>query len=84
MSQHDKLDYLIVEAIKSGASRFEIINAGDVQEEAVRLYSEDRKVRGPSAKPLFRIIDSRLQALRKRGLIEHAKGRGWIAKGAAC
>lgn len=77
---HEKLDHLIVEAIKSGASRFEIINAGDVQEEAVRLYSEDRKVRGPSAKPLFRIIDSRLQALRKRGLIVHVKGWGWRMK----
>lgn len=83
MSQHNKLDHLIVEAIKSGASKFDIIYAGAVKEEAVRLHLEDRKVRGPSAKPLFRIIDSRLQALRKRGLIEYGKGRGWIAKDAA-
>lgn len=80
---YEKLDHLIVEAIKGGASKFEAIHAGAVKDEAERLHSEDRKVRGPSAKPLFRIIDSRLQALRKRGLIEHAKGRGWIIKEAA-
>lgn len=83
MSQYDKIDHLIVEAIKSGASKFEAINAGAVNGEAERLHLEDRKVRGPNAKPPLRIIDSRLQALRKRGLIEHAKGRGWIAKEAA-
>lgn len=80
---YEKLDHLIVEAIKGGASKFEAIHAGAVKDEAERLHSEDRKVRGPSAKPLFRIIDSRLQALRKRGSIEHAKGRGWIIKEAA-
>ena len=83
MSQYDKIDHLIVEAIKGGASKFDAINSGAVQEESVRLHLEDRKVRGPNAKPLFRIIDSRLQALRKRCVIVHAKGRGWIAKEAA-
>ena len=83
MNQFEKLDYLIVEAIKSGASKFEAINSNTVKDEAGRLYLEDRKVRGPSAKPLFRIIDSRLQALRKRGVIEHSRGCGWRAKEAA-
>lgn len=83
MSQYEKLDYLIVEEIKGGASKFEAINAGAVKEEAERLNNEDQKVRGHAAKPVFRFIDNRLQVLRKRGLIEYGKGRGWIAKDAA-
>lgn len=78
MSQHEKLDYLIVEEIKSGSSTFTMIFRGAVRAEADRLYEEDRKLRGYQAKPVFRFVDGRLQALRKRGLIEHRKGRGWV------
>lgn len=75
----DKLDYLIVEEIKSGSSKFSTIWRGAVKAEAERLHEEDRKLRGYNAKPVFRFIDTRLQALRKRGLIEHRKGQGWVA-----
>lgn len=76
---HDKLDFLIVEAIKSGSRTFGAIWRGAVKAEAERLHEEDRKLRGHNAKPVFRFIDNRLQALRKRGLIEHRKGQGWVA-----
>lgn len=78
MSQYDKLDLLIYEAIKTGARSFGTIESSDAGVESKRLYAEN-----PSGKLPFRHIDSRLQALRKRGLIEHAKGQGWIAKEAA-
>lgn len=78
MSAYDKIDLLIVEAVKGGSSKFDAINAGAVKDEAMRLHHEDWKVRGCSAKSVFRIIDSRLQALRKSGLIVHRKGQGWV------
>ena len=83
MSQYEKLDYLIVEAIKNGASKFEAINAGAVKDEATRLHHAVRHVRPHDATPPFRFVDVRLQALRKRGLIVHVKGWGWRANGGA-
>lgn len=84
MSQYDKLDFLIVEAIKSGARTFLWIDAGEVRKESQRLHEEDRKLRPNSATSPFGFIDKRLQTLRKRGLIEHRKdGDGWVLKGAA-
>jgi hypothetical protein len=73
-SQYDKLDFLIVELIKQGRSTFAQIDAQDVKAESQRLELEFPR------KPAFRHIDSRLQALRKKGLIEHRKGRGWVLK----
>ena len=77
MSQYDKIDSLIVEAIKSGRNSFNLIfNTRPVLDEAHCISSINRR-------DTDRIVDGRLQALRKRGLIEHTKGRGWIVKEAA-
>ena len=76
MSQYDKLDLLIYEAIKAGARSFDIIESSDARVEANRLYAEN-----PGGKVPFRHIYARLQALRKRGLIEFNRGRGgWVIK----
>lgn len=80
MSQYDKLDSLIVEAIKDGCNTFDKLWSGVVGAEAKRLYEEDLKLRGYKAKPAFRFIDNRLQALRKRGVIVHVTGWGWRVK----
>ncbi len=82
MIQYDHLDFLIVEAIRGGRNTFYKIDMMEVRRESQRL--ERDMPPGPTGrKPAFRHIDSRLQALRKRGLIEHRKGRGWILKEAA-
>lgn len=74
MSQHDKLDYLIVEAIKSGLNSFTpIFNNRNVLREAHRISSYN-------SRDADRIVDSRLQALRKRGLIEFKRPIGWVIK----
>lgn len=81
MSQYDKLDLLIFEAIKTGARDFGSIsdqNGGAVRIESQRLYADN-----PSGKPPFRHVDTRLQALRKRGLIEFKRPIGWRVKEAA-
>ena len=83
MSTYDKIDHLIVETIKSGSRTFLEIFRDAVQAEALRLHEEDRKLRAYAATQPFRFIDSRLQALRKRGLIVHVKGWGWRVKEAA-
>jgi hypothetical protein len=82
MSVYDKLDQLIVEAIKSGCNTFAKIDAGEVRKEAQRLEREMPP--GPTGrKPAFLYIDSLLQALRKRDWIENRKGSGWVLKNAS-
>ena len=76
MSTYDKLDDLIVNAIKPGKSSFSDIMKTAVWDEALRIS-------GFLGRDTDRVVDGRLQALRKRGLIEHVKGRGWIVKEAA-
>ncbi len=75
MSQYDKLDLLIFESIKTGARSFDTIESSDAGVESKRLYAEN-----PRGKLPFRHIDTRLQALRKRGLIEFKRPIGWIIK----
>lgn len=83
MSQYEKLDFLIFEAVKAGASKFDAIFSGAVKAEADRMKDEGIQPCGYNGKPAFRYVDTRLQALRKRGLIVHAKGRGWSVKEAS-
>ena len=78
MSQYDKLDLMIFEAIKVGARSFDTIESTDAGVEAKRLYAEN-----PRGKLPFRHIDSRLQALKRRGLIEFKRPIGWVIKEAA-
>ena len=81
MSQCDKLDFLLVESIKAGNRMFSDIFQGDVMKEAMKLRQADWQIKGRNAKPASRFVDSRLQALRKRSVIEHSRGWGWRYKG---
>lgn len=70
MADYTKMDHLIIEKIKSGAKSFSAIDNGDVYREAQRLQDE-------TGRPAFRVIDGRLQALRKKGLIIFNYKRQW-------
>ena len=77
MSQYDKLDSLIVDAIKGGCHSFSaIFNSRKVFDEAVRVSFD-------VGRDTHRIVDGRLQALRKRGLIVYVTGWGWRVMEAA-
>lgn len=74
MSTYDKIDSLIVDAIKSGSNNFKAIWSNrNILDEALRIS-------GFLGRDTDRIVDGRLQALRKRGLIVHVKGWGWRMK----
>ena len=74
MSQYDKLDSLIVDAIKGGCHSFSSIFSGrSLFDEALRISIAVKRVQD-------RVVDSRLQALRRRGLIVYVNGWGWRVK----
>ena len=77
MSQYDKLDALIVDAIKGGCHRFSAIhNSRGVFDEALRISIAVKRDQD-------RVVDSRLQALRRRGLIVYVNGCSWRVMEAA-
>ena len=77
MSQYEKLDELIVERVKArGAVKLISLSGGDVAAEATALAND-------TGREDFRIIDGRLQALRKRGVLRHDSKRGWMLADAA-
>ena len=74
MSQYDKLDSMIVDAIKGGCHSFSaIFNGRKVFDEAMRASCD-------VGRDTHRIVDGRLQALRRRGLIVYYTGWGWRVK----
>ena len=74
MSQYDKLDSLIVDAIKGGCHSFSAIhNNRGVFDEALRISIDIKRIQ-------HRVVDGRLQALRRRGLIVYVTGWGWRVK----
>lgn len=74
MSQYDKLDRLIVGAIKGGCHSFSAIyNSRSVFDEALRISIAVKRYQD-------RVVDSRLQALRRRGLIAYVNGCSWRVK----
>lgn len=64
------LDTLIQERIAAGKNTFMKIDGGPVYAEAVRLANI-------TGRPAFRIIDRRLQAMRKKGLIKYTTAEKW-------
>ncbi|MBM2769874.1 hypothetical protein [Burkholderia anthina] len=75
MTKYEKLDALILASIDSGRHSSGSIATGYTRIEAERIAT---------AQPLYdmakRILDRRLQALRKAGHIK-ATGKGWIRAG---
>lgn len=72
MSQYDKMDSLIVQRVGDGWTDFTGIFAREVRQEAERL---SRAGCGDD----FRILDRRLQALRKKGALTFNRKDGWAA-----
>ena len=69
-TDYSVIDGLIIQKIREGANTFMKIDSGDVYREAQRLQDETKS-------PAFRVIDRRLQSLRKRGLIVYTTKDKW-------
>ena len=76
MSQYDKLDGEIMAAIKhrNGAS-FSEIELGPPASGTIK------ELAGAAGRYPYRVLDGRLQALRKRGLIAYSKGKWRMVEG---
>lgn len=72
MSKYAKLDHFILNKIGGQPIPFAQIYVRDVREECVLIAKEESK-----PEP-FRILDRRLQALRKLGVIRNITGKGWV------
>ena len=83
MNQKDftQLDALIVNTIKDGRSTFTAILNQSVCAEAKKLLPPARTPAHPPE--LFRVVDRRLQALRKAGRIAYDHKDGWYVRGGA-
>lgn len=67
------LDSAIMKILGKEPVPFSLIMLPDVAGECSRLADEERN------KPMpFRILDRRLQALRKAGKIQFVTGKGWV------
>jgi len=73
MSQYDDLDAAILARIDAGHTQFINIHEGAV-------LAESRRLADQTGRAAFRVVDGRLQSLRKRGLIEFARGFGWLKR----
>jgi len=74
MTDYTKLDAAILALIACRPVTFTAITCNPgVQAQVKPLTDADPK------KPAFRFVDSRLQALRKRGLIKYSGKSGWRA-----
>ncbi len=72
MNQYENLDGLIVERLKrNGAETFAELSSGDIHAECDVIAKT--QVRGDD----FRVLDRRLQALRKSGAIVFDRAVGW-------
>ena len=70
MSKYQTIDDLIVTRIKNGSTTFFWIFNREVAEEAEQLTLH-------TSKEACRVVDSRLQALRKKGVISFNSKTGW-------
>lgn len=73
MTDYTKLDELILDRISAGQTQLDGINSQDVRVEANRIAAE-------TGRDQFRVVDGRLQSLRKAGRIEFKRGvlsGGW-------
>lgn len=73
MSKYVNLDISIMSKLSDTPSPFSRLFSGDVGAECVDIAKDEGDKKEP-----FRILDRRLQALRKLGVIAHVKGKGWV------
>lgn len=69
------LDAALIEKIREGAHTFSVISGGELLRQADALAEPDR--RGDRAG--WRVLDRRLQALRKAGKLVYSRADGWCA-----
>jgi len=70
MSKYENLDQIILNKIGGHPAPFMNIYVRDVFDECEKLSTH--KYEG------FRVLDRRLQALKRRGLIRCIRGKGWV------
>lgn len=73
MSKYVNLDIAIMSKLSEKPSPFSRLFSGDVGAKCVVIARDEGDKKEP-----FRILDRRLQALRKLGAIAHVKGKGWV------
>ncbi|HIE4193445.1 MULTISPECIES: hypothetical protein [Burkholderia] len=77
MSKFQKLDALIVASIDATPKKFAAVNTGAVREESERLAREECRPTTFGEVVGWRIVDRRLQAVRKTGKIR-STSKGWV------
>ncbi|KVT03376.1 hypothetical protein WT24_27080 [Burkholderia sp. MSMB1078WGS] len=77
MSKYHKLDTLIVASIEDTPKKFSAVNTGAVREESERLAREECRPTTFGDVVGWRIVDRRLQAVRKSGKIR-STSKGWV------
>ncbi|KGV26887.1 hypothetical protein [Burkholderia pseudomallei] len=77
MSKYKKLDDLIVASIDDTPKKFAAVNTGAVREESERLAREECRPTTFGEVVGWRIVDRRLQAVRKTGQIR-STSKGWV------
>ncbi|WAS56245.1 hypothetical protein MK974_24405 [Burkholderia ambifaria] len=77
MSKYQKLDALILTAIGDVPKKFAFIDVGAVRTESERISKEEENPRTRGEVVAWRMVDRRLQALRKAGKIR-STSTGWV------
>ncbi|MBJ9731104.1 MULTISPECIES: hypothetical protein [Burkholderia] len=77
MSKYEKLDALILASIDEFPKKFAAVNTGAVREESERLAREECRPNTFGEVVGWRIVDRRLQAVRKTGTIR-STSKGWV------
>lgn len=77
MSKYQTLDALIFASIDETPKKFAAVNTGAVREESERLAREESRPISFGEVVGWRIIDRRLQAVRKTGKIR-STSKGWV------
>ncbi|WP_342705200.1 hypothetical protein OHZ10_29420 [Burkholderia arboris] len=77
MSKYQKLDALILAAIDETPKKFAEINTGAVRLESDRIGREETPPTAFGDVVGWRIVDRRLQAVRKAGKIR-STSKGWV------
>ncbi|MBR8344178.1 hypothetical protein [Burkholderia ambifaria] len=77
MSKYQKLDALILASIDETPKKFAAVNTGAVREESERLARDECRPATFGEVVGWRIVDRRLQAVRKTGEIR-STSKGWV------
>lgn len=77
MTKYEKLDALILESVGNTPKKFAAINTGVVRTESERVAREESRPTTFGEVVAWRMVDRRLQALRKAGKIR-STSTGWV------